>query len=655
MTFDFRDLSLVDVEPPRAYEPTVAAAPAHYTVDLLGDPDTALSLAAHGLLVDRLKQKDNRPNQKHKVALLRMLSLMTRQAFGAARGRVPVPLPTGMGKTQGFVAWAAAADKRGFFDGTSGVALAAMRVEALIDLLQDLVDAGVPREHVGLMHKLKYDVRVIEQAQSTGTPLPSGYASMPPDDDAADRPILLATQASIRRGNLRRFSTYLGTPRKLLVWDEALIKSDAKHLDFHSLKFALRPVLAILKPDGAAAKYLTHAEGLLDSEITRLKNGGKQHALTLSQDLLEDAGRELEELRRHLRFAHQQELVADVLAFVELAENPLTVSLTAQGGGLITYEITVPAELDSIVILDASWPIRRLAQYDSTIEPPLALPQALKGHGDVLFNFVRVHAGRNSVRKSVAEKGVASDYVQFVVEVLTQTPPDEGVIIFGYKQIGRINHVDLIRRAIREAGIPVDECLADGSRRINFLTWGQETSRSNLSYCANVIFAGIPYRAHLDLAAYISGQADQLLFNPTSTMIEEVLLGEVAHSIYQATNRAACRRVANGEAHRTKVWLPIADDRIRPLLEAVMPGMRWKQVFLQTLGKATLTEAIAAEIAAVLAAVSSSRCAISVRELRASLPALTSRASGSTIKAATQLAAAMTGWEQRGRTLYRVS
>jgi hypothetical protein len=347
-------------------------------------------------------------------------------------------------------------------------------------------------------------------------------------------------------------------------------------------------------------------------------------------------------------------MVDELIGFAEMAENPLTVSRTSQGNGLITYDITVPATLKSIIILDASWPIRRLAHYDKTIQKPLSLPSNLKAHGRLTVNFVRAPAGRSTVQKSLVGRK-KSPYIQFVIEALQQIPDDEGVIIFCFKQRGAMDHLEALRRAISAAGIGVNALLADGNRRINFLTWGQETSRSNLSHCTNVIFAGIAYRGHLDLAACITGQAETLLLNPSAAMIEEVLLREAAHSIYQAINRAACRRVTDGEAHATTVWLPMADDSIRPLLEQVMPGMRWKPVRMQSLGKGTLTESVAVEIAAFLNSVPRSRDRVLVKDVRASLPELKGKASGSTLTAATLRAAELAGWEQRERTLFRVS
>ena len=49
-----------------------------------------------------------------------------------------------------------------------------------------------------------------------------------------------------------------------------------------------------------------------------------------------------------------------------MAHEEVRVINTGQGG-VIQYEISVPRELRNIIILDASYPVRRLMQLDRTI------------------------------------------------------------------------------------------------------------------------------------------------------------------------------------------------------------------------------------------------------------------------------------------------
>ena len=53
--------------------------------------------------------------------------------------------------------------------------------------------------------------------------------------------------------------------------------------------------------------------------------------------------------------------------------------------------------------------------------------------------------------------------------------------------------------------------------------------------------------------------------------ITKIRRSEIAHSLHQAINRAACRNTINGEARVTNVWLIHHGTKARPLLEEVKP------------------------------------------------------------------------------------
>lgn len=49
---------------------------------------------------------------------------------------------------------------------------------------------------------------------------------------------------------------------------------------------------------------------------------------------------------------------------MDMATEPLAVVRTDETNGVITYEVTVPPELDAVAVLDASFRIRELCRMD---------------------------------------------------------------------------------------------------------------------------------------------------------------------------------------------------------------------------------------------------------------------------------------------------
>jgi hypothetical protein len=91
-------------------------------------------------------------------------------------------------------------------------------------------------------------------------------------------------------------------------------------------------------------------------------------------------------------------------------------------------------------------------------------------------------------------------------------------------------------------------------KRINFLTWGQETSLNEYAWVKNQIQVGILHRADRDIGGSIIGQKGDLLMLLKPEQIKEMVKSEVIHCFYQALGRTHCRIVTNGKAGTAKVW-----------------------------------------------------------------------------------------------------
>jgi hypothetical protein len=208
----------------------------------------------------------------------------------------------------------------------------------------------------------------------------------------------------------------------------------------------------------------------------------------------------------------------------------------------------------------------------------------VKRYSQVTIHHWNHRSGNRSTSREFAERNPDDrTMAREVVEVVKQLPPDEAVLIFTFKtkQAKPPDFVSVLKDDLQRAGVDPDAKLADGRDRIVFLTWGRETSLSEFSYCGNVIFAGVLHRSYHDLAGEILGQRRDLLGELSGDEIEDVRRSEVAHRLYQAMSRGACRVVQGAEACRMNVWLPHWDEEVLDLLTKAMPGVQivdWETV-----------------------------------------------------------------------------
>lgn len=529
-----------------------------------------LTMRAYEIVTKNLESFGNTLGEEHQAALMELVGAFTFLAFGIKKGRYAYPLPTGMGKTQSIVAWCAALHTLGYKD--ISVAVAAGKVEALAQLKRDLVLNGVPPESIGLLHSYQYDPKL------TGD-LPEGFASEPSTEDNDDRPIMLVTHSRIQKGNLKQFNGYRGNPRNLLLWDEALIVSESRFISHKQVKKSLGFRLPDLRENCEAIRYFNTAIALIDEELAEQKAGSEPQLLTLPQ--LDIPTRDI--IKKQIGAGTVEEVLQDLLA---VSQQPIRVAYTQQDGGLISYDITVPTELQSIAILDASYPIRDLERMDKTIQLGGKFTSDMKRYDHVNIHHLKAPSGRESVTRDFLnprkeDRKISSE----VCKLIAGLPEDEGVIIFTFKKPEghfKTRHLvdfkDRLRDDLLSSGVDVSGVVIDQGKeldRIVMLTWGQETSLSQYSYCKHVVFAGVLHRSHMSIASAIAGQVDNILHKITAVNVNEVMTSEIAHGVYQALSRGACRKIEGNQAHRMDAWLIHSSEDIRPRIEQVMPGVNW--------------------------------------------------------------------------------
>jgi hypothetical protein len=540
-------------------------------------------------LIEKLKGYGNQPGPEQMETLAGTMKAYTDMVQRKLNGRYALPLPTGFGKTQSIIAWVSQLYKSGITD--KSVAVCASKVEELCSIKRELIAEGVPDEHIGLFHSYRYDQETAEAYLNGEDELPPGYASMPSTDKHQEKQILLVTHNRVRgKSEVDQFNLFQGKERDLMIWDESLFIADARGVVLKEVK-AYTKWLNEMAGDQAKIKpvvqYLEKCVSILDKEMNAQQKKSKKPRIVCLPELSRD---KIENYKEAISRYKMLDILKD---FLDISQSEFRVIPSiGSNSGAITYEIKVPKELKNILVLDASYDIRKLSKanvkhinespWANKCGPYIEPEKARLDYSNVTIHHLKHGSGRDTVSKiQESPKQECRLVSQEVAEVVKDIPENEAVLIFTFKTrpSDKVNFIETLKRDLQGRGIDTEAQiqLNDGTIRPRFvwLTWGQETARNEYSYCSNVIFAGVLHRSYLDLSASTAGENEDLTVKIDQSDLSETRNSEVAHCIYQALSRGASRKVSNGVAGKSNVYLIHNDRKIKDLLDVVMPEAKW--------------------------------------------------------------------------------
>ena len=526
-------------------------------------PSEALAQRAHANWLSSLRNNGNRPGAAHQDAGWQLLRAMVDQLYGVRVGRLAYAVPCGGGKTQAVVALLAAMFTLRVFS-CKTVLVVAQQVNALCDIKHSLIAAGVPDQAVGIVHS---KANVIYP--STGN---------------EKHPIMLVTHARIQHdGSLPECCRNRhGELHDLVIWDEALISTEAVCLGLASTRTALGH-FAPKCPTVAVAYGRLRAA----SEEEQAKQDARKLACEMPPLLREQ---EADLAEAELRAAGyldttEQTLRDQALIGIGLLRYPLGLvdPRNGQSAGLMRYVVKVPDELSNIVILDASHAIDELRQADRTIRSGTSEAMtSFKNFSSVKAINYAIPSGRATIR----DDRKALDQAVRIAEDL---PAKEPVLFVTFKDW----HERQLAQVLRSAGVPVDRKMPDGKPWLRIITWGSHTSDNSHTHCTHVVLVGLLRLPLLVTAAQLAAQKRDLTHRLDKTGLLGLERSVVAGNVMQAMNRGCMRLTdADGMAHPMTVHI-LAKDDLQRLLSSAMPGLRWE---CATVKEPTRTEDAAREI-----------------------------------------------------------
>ena len=509
-----------------------------------------LARQSHANWLASLRVNGNYPSPDHQHAGWQLLRAMVDQLYGVFTGRYAYALPCGAGKTQAVVALLAAMVSLRVLRSGKTVMVVAQQVNELCKIYQMLLDADVPEEDVGILHS-----KTGAAVRSTGD---------------QKHPIMLVTHARIQQdGSLGECCRNKdGKLHDLVIWDEALISTDAVTLTLDSTITALRHFADSGKCSTVAEVYKRLT---LEVEREKATQQAGQSPCELSLTMTEHEAELMQQELRGMGYLDHtgQTLREQCISAVSLLRNPISLVDSRYGGPatLMRYVIKVPDSLANIVILDASYAIDELRQADSSIRTGTTEAMiSFKDFGNVTAIHYPVASGRSTMLDGKA--------ISEAVRIAKRLPQGEQALFVTFKDW----HEARLKAALKAAGLPVDRTMPNGKPWLNIITWGKHTSDNSYTDCRHVVLVGLHRLPRQALASQLAAQKRDLTHRRDISGLLGLEQSVIAGDVMQAMNRG-CMRLTNAEckAHPMRVHI-IAKDDLRQLLEKAMPGLQWETV-----------------------------------------------------------------------------
>ena len=548
------------------------------------------------------KGNDNTLTPDHKRALQMILEAFTALASKKRKGRWGYDLGCGGGKTEATKAWCVANYELGW---PYSVAISSSRVRDLGVIKRSLIEQGVPEQDIGLLHSYGSDPQYLE-----------------PTEDNDQRPVLLLTHAKIRGPkDIRAFSHYKNQPRSLVVYDESLLIARKHFLELVTVTDGVDKLKASMKyhdvdPRSVDQRALAYAQAclkILDDEWATQRSAPETRPETVRFPEPTD------DIKGYYR-RHGCPTVRQLENLIEYSELDLRVVQTNKGGGYCTFEIALPEHLNSLAVLDASTGLRILSTLNKTVRIDPEFDGKIKSYEAVTLRHLVRASGREAMEREFLTQEDQRKMSQEIFEVIRQIPDDEAICLWSFKGrqgvkrprggIAAVSIIDTLKQDLVRLGVDIEAMVTiDGVTRRRFLseTYGNETASNDKAYTQNAILVGSLFRSDTDIKSEIIGELKHHGADVSDWYA--VRQSESAHVMYQAINRSACRKIKNGKALRTNVWLIHSDPNFEELLAPHMPGISWtdwEPMHLEALGGAKAKE-LARAIALVLDKVQKSK------------------------------------------------
>lgn len=576
-----------------AIETTPTTFAPDYYKQANGISQAELSMTTHTIL-RRIIKHDRGLNLSpaHWAALHALCMTLTGVAQGKKDGRIVWGLPLGCGKTTVVTAFLIALAELRLEH--VGVVVCQNRIGALVELRRELRKYGVDAGLITLLHS----DRKCEEPSDSHSP------------EEARQFTLMTHAAVIDRGRLRSYRDWHGRQR-VILWDEALFTQQPTSIDISTLQAQLAGLAmpAIGNPDlQEALEYLNANAQIAYQTAVKLKETEEQ---TGSAVFVPCHDREkLERMRRGLSRISRSTEAAEVLLHISQLAGA-KVRTVQMGGGVISFKESIPRDLTSIIVLDASEAVRTILENDTTLKSAedvsvvktvkqqhgLESLASLKTYDDVKVVQILAPGGRYSVvgtkRSPKGDlKRAEPVLLKLIADYVVKGYDDglAGVLVYHFKaRDGHPNARSMLKVELERRRPGITTKLTD-PKRVDETTEGQqpwwlkfehngdEEGFNHARHCELVILWGVLHDPDHVITSKMIATCDDLDTDLSHDRVQGYMNSEKHHRVLQAGGRGTMRNPGKEPSSAAPMTLVVVDpdETLGPALKAVCPGIDWR-------------------------------------------------------------------------------
>jgi hypothetical protein len=263
---------------------------------------------------------------------------------------------------------------------------------------------------------------------------------------------------------------YQGQPRQIRVWDESLLPGYPITLDPDEALGMVHPIRTRLRmPE--LSKALKANMAALDT--------WPADSLYQMCDWEADFGIDQEDLISCVPWKSGLQKVAAALWLLRGQVGVVRRDTYTEGNTVLTYAESLPEDLPSLVVTDASGRCRETyVEWMKSRSDLVRGPEAVKRYDNLKIHLWDQGGGKTSWRKN------PNELLDGVVKMIASQPDDEEWLI--------IHHKPNYRRGVPNVPKKLREMLSDRSPdRLSFVTWGAHSAVNRYAHIKNVVLAGI--------------------------------------------------------------------------------------------------------------------------------------------------------------------
>lgn len=386
---------------------------------------------------------------------------------------------------------------------------------------------------------------------------PNREIPVTPLDELEDVPLVLATQAMIRRqksghssrrarAKLNDICFYKGDIR-MLCWDEEAIATHASHIQVSSLEKFSRE-LEEVATDETMLQFL---EEVVKPVIQAANTAPRDKASNIPVPKL-DSDTTQRQVATILKGRYFQKRIAPV--YLEAGLNLATWHGSAasvhychdpKGPGTVMYFVVeLPNDIKAAVITDASAAVNKLIKLD----PTLTIPDWMERIGDKLKRYdhlqlITVSCGGGKTSFLSPDQEISKQWKTHIKKAAAivdeRLQPDDRILVVTFKgEYTPDKHIKQIKDILAAEGHELS--------RYDFITYGYHRATNAYSKAKAVLLFGT---YHLDqsmlLASARSQTRDPLNDDLQEFTLQQLTDSQAASDIQQALGRGCCREVMN--------------------------------------------------------------------------------------------------------------